>query len=47
MNNKNVQRAYLKGDIRECPTCEYVYTCRVKNPRQCPNCKRQIKYENK
>ena len=30
---------------KKCEHCLYKWSARVKNPRQCPNCKRQIKYE--
>ena len=28
-----------------CKKCDYKWVSRVEKPRQCPNCKRQIKYE--
>jgi len=30
-----------------CKLCKYQWIPKVVNPRQCPNCKRQIKYEKK
>lgn len=30
---------------RKCRYCKYKWEARIKNPRQCPNCKRQIKYD--
>ena len=32
---------------RECKNCRYVWFPIVEKPKQCPNCKRQIKYEKK
>lgn len=32
-------------NICVCIVCGYTWKSRVKKPRQCPNCKRQIKYE--
>ncbi len=29
----------------ECKKCDYKWFARVEKPKQCPNCKRQIKYE--
>lgn len=29
----------------ECKKCGYKWVARVQQPKQCPNCKRQIKYE--
>jgi predicted Zn-ribbon and HTH transcriptional regulator len=29
----------------KCAKCKYFWFARVKEPRQCHNCKRQIKYE--
>jgi len=29
----------------KCEKCKYFWFARKKQPRQCPNCKRQIKYE--
>ena len=31
-------------DGQECEKCEYQWYPRKEKPRQCPNCKRQIKY---
>ncbi len=31
--------------MNKCKHCFYEWVSRVKKPRQCPNCKRQIKYE--
>ena len=28
----------------KCKKCNYKWTARVKSPKQCPNCKQQIKY---
>ncbi len=28
----------------KCKKCNYSWKSRVEKPRQCPNCKRQIKY---
>ncbi len=28
----------------KCGKCHYKWSPRVMNPRQCPNCKRQIRY---
>ena len=33
--------------IRCCKSCGYSWVSRVVKPRQCPNCKRQIKYEKR
>ena len=30
---------------KECVKCKYKWLPRVENPRACPNCKKQIKYE--
>jgi predicted Zn-ribbon and HTH transcriptional regulator len=32
---------------QKCVICDYQWFSRVDKPRQCPNCKRQIKYEIK
>ena len=29
---------------KKCSKCNYTWFARVDKPRQCPNCKRQIKY---
>lgn len=31
----------------QCAKCKYLWFAKKKEPRQCPNCKRQIKYDNK
>lgn len=31
----------------ECKKCKYEWFPRVEKPKQCPNCKTQIKYETK
>ena len=31
----------------KCAKCKYFWFARKKEPRQCPNCKRQIKYEKR
>ncbi len=32
---------------QECKKCGYKWDSRKEKPRQCPNCKRQIKYDKK
>lgn len=41
---EEIKQLILKG--QECKKCGYQWFARVDKPRQCPNCKRQIKYEN-
>ena len=42
---KQEKQIILKG--KQCEKCKYQWFSRVENPKQCPNCKRQIKYEIK
>lgn len=30
---------------KKCEKCNYTWFAKVEKPRQCPNCKRQIRYE--
>ena len=30
---------------QKCKKCNYVWFARTEKPRQCPNCKKQIKYD--
>lgn len=31
---------------QKCKKCNYVWFARTEKPRQCPNCKKQIKYDD-
>lgn len=35
----------MNTNNQKCKKCNYEWTPRKEKPRQCPNCKRQIKYE--
>ena len=34
-----------QANYNTCKKCSYKWVSRIVKPRQCPNCKRQIKYE--
>jgi rubrerythrin len=44
-NIKKTNPKLKSFDGQECKKCEYQWYPRKEKPRQCPNCKRQIKYK--
>ena len=38
------EKNYIHKEMK-CELCGYEWISRTEKPRQCPNCKRQIKYE--
>ena len=46
MKDMNYKKFFSEAEINPmvCAGCKYVWLSRKLKPRQCPNCKRQIKY---
>ncbi len=38
------EKIVSSSEEKRCENCKYKWFSRVEKPRQCPNCKRQIKY---